>query len=37
MRQKLNMLNSDESDIFYKERKFVLDLVKYSYSTQTPG
>lgn len=27
----------DESDIFYKERKFVLDLVKYSYSTETPG
>lgn len=27
----------DESDIFYKERKFVLDLVKYSCSTETPG
>lgn len=27
----------DESDIFYKERKFVLDLVKYSCGVKTPG
>ena len=27
----------DESDIFYKERKFVLDLVKYSCNVKTPG
>ena len=27
----------DESDIFYKERKFVLDLVKYSYNVKTSG
>lgn len=26
----------DESDIFYKERKFVLDLVKYIYNRTTP-
>ena len=29
--------NLEESDVFFKERKFVLDLVKYSYSTETPG
>ena len=27
----------DESDIFYKERKFVLDLVKYSCNVKTSG
>lgn len=27
----------DESDVFFKERKFVLDLVRYSYSKETPG
>ena len=27
----------DESDIFYKERKFVLDLVKYSCNVSTSG
>ena len=27
----------DESDIFYKERKFVLDLIKYSCCIKTPG
>lgn len=27
----------DESDIFYKERKFVLDLLKYSCRVETPG
>ena len=27
----------DESDIFYKERKFVLDLVQYSYNVKTSG
>lgn len=27
----------DESDVFFKERKFVLDLVHYSYSKKTPG
>lgn len=27
----------DESDIFYKERKFVLDLVKYSCNVEKPG
>ena len=27
----------DESDVFFKERKFVLDLVRYSYSKQIPG
>lgn len=27
----------DESDIFYKERKFVLDLIKYSCCRKTPG
>lgn len=27
----------DESDIFYKERKFVLDLVKYSSNVKTSG
>lgn len=26
----------DESDVFFKERKFVLDLVRYSYSTLIP-
>lgn len=26
----------DESDIFYKERKFVLDLIKYSCNIETP-
>ena len=27
----------DESDVFYKERKFVLDLVRYSYDKGIPG
>ena len=27
----------DESDVFFKERKFVLDLVHYSYSKEIPG
>ena len=27
----------DESDVFFKERKFVLDLVRYSYSKEIPG
>ena len=27
----------DESDIFYKERKFVLDLARYSYDKGIPG
>lgn len=26
----------DESDVFFKERKFVLDLVRYSYSKEIP-
>lgn len=26
----------DESDIFFKERKFVLDLVRYYYNKKTP-
>ena len=28
--------NLEESDVFFKERKFVLDLVRYSYSTLIP-
>lgn len=27
----------DESDVFYKERRFVLDLVQYSYAKGIPG
>lgn len=27
----------DESDVFFKERKFVLDLVRYSYRKEIPG
>ena len=27
----------DKSNVFYKERKFVLDLVRYSYSKEIPG
>ena len=27
----------DESDVFFKVRKFVLDLVRYSYSKEIPG
>ena len=29
--------NLEESDVFFKERKFVLDLVRYSYSKEIPG
>lgn len=27
----------DKSNVFYKERKFVLDLVQYSYDKEIPG